>query len=107
MTMYSPATMERTQIYLSEGQTLELDRRARERGTTRSALIREALTEYLGPAWDPEAFKRALAGVAGIWADRDDLDELYANLRTANHDRLVRLWGDRLTDPDHEAETGE
>ena len=90
--------MERTQIYLSEGQTRELDRRARQRGTTRSALIREALTEYLGPAWDPEAFIAALHGFSGIWADRDDIDEIYADLRLRGQERLARLWGDRLTE---------
>ncbi len=92
MTMYDPATMERTQIYLSEGQTLELDRRARERGTTRSALIREAVGRYLGPTQDPVEFKAALRAFSGIWADRDDLDELYADLRRRGQERLARLW---------------
>jgi predicted DNA-binding protein len=63
--------MERTQIYLSEGQTRELDRRARANGTTRSALIREAIGQYLAPTWDAEAFIVALNDFAGIAADRD------------------------------------
>lgn len=90
--------MERTQIYLSEGQTAELDRRARQRGTTRSHLIREALDQYLGPTWDPEAFIAALHDFAGIWSDRDDLDELYADLRQRSRESLARLWGDRLAE---------
>lgn len=98
VTMYVPFTMERTQIYLSEGQTRELDRRARSRGTTRSHLIREALEQYLGPTWDAEAFISALRDFQGIWAGRDDIDELYADLKQRNRDSLVALWGDRLTD---------
>jgi predicted DNA-binding protein len=83
--------MERTQIYLSERQTVELDRRARERGTTRSALIREALEQYLGPVWDPDAFIAALNEFAGIAADRDIMAD-YRELKRRNRERLRRLW---------------
>ena len=93
--------MERTQIYLTEGQTRELDRRARSRGTTRSHLIREALEQYLGPTWDANRFIAALQDFQGIWADRDDIDEIYADLKRRNRDRLEELWGDRLS-PDHD-----
>jgi metal-responsive CopG/Arc/MetJ family transcriptional regulator len=92
--------MERTQIYLSEGQTRELDRRARQRGMTRSHLIREAVEQYLGQTWDPERFSAAVDAVAGMWADRDDLDALYADLKRRDRDRLTRLWGDRLASED-------
>ena len=92
--------MDRTQIYLSDGQTRELDRRARQRGVTRSHLIREAVAQYLGQTWDPERFHAALDGFAGMWADRDDLDELYADLKRRDRDRLTRLWGDRLANDD-------
>lgn len=91
--------MERTQIYLSEGQTRELDRRARERGTTRSQLIREAVEQYIGPVWDPVEFKAALHDVAGVWANREDIDQTHAELKRRGRERLARLWGDRL-DPD-------
>ena len=84
--------MERTQIYLSEGQTRELDRRARQQGTTRSALIREALEQYLGHTWDAVEFKTALRDFAGIWADRDDLQETLRDLR--DPDRFARLYPD-------------
>jgi Arc/MetJ-type ribon-helix-helix transcriptional regulator len=90
--------MERTQIYLTEAQTRELDRRARSRGTTRSHLIREALEQYLGPTWDAEAFIAALRNFQGIWADRDDIDELYADLKRRELERLSELWGDRLAE---------
>ncbi len=94
--MYVPSIMERTQIYLSDGQTRELDRRARQRSTTRSALIREAVGQYLGPTWDAEGFISALRDFQGIWADRDDIDEIYADLKQRNRDRLAALSGDRL-----------
>jgi len=90
--MYVPTVMERTQIYLSDGQTQELDRRARQRGATRSALIREALEQYLGPTWDAVEFKTALRDFAGIWADRDDLQQTLRDLR--DPDRFARLYPD-------------
>ncbi len=90
--------MERTQIYLSEGQTRELDRRARRQGTSRSALIREAVGQYLGPTWDPDAFIAALSDFSGIWADRDDIEEVYADLKRRNRDRIADLWVDRPGD---------
>ena len=90
--------MERTQIYLSEGQTRELDRRARRQGTSRSALIREAVGQYLGPAWDAEGFISALSDFSGIWADRDDIEEVYADLKRRSRDRIADLWVDRQGD---------
>ncbi len=92
--MYVYIVMERTQIYLTGAQTEELDRRARQKGTTRSHLIREAVEKYLTPEWDPEAFKTALRNVAGMWADRDDLDEIYESMREAGRDKLARLYPD-------------
>jgi hypothetical protein len=92
--------MERTQIYLSERHTRELDRRARQRGTTRSHLIREAVDQYLGPVWDPDRFIAALDAFAGTWADRDDLDAMYEELDRRSREKLERLWGDRPVDDD-------
>ena len=92
--MYVYIVMERTQIYLTESQTHALDARARRQGTTRSHLIREAIERYLAPDWDPVAFKAALANVAGMWADRDDHDEIYQSMRAADRRRLERLYPD-------------
>jgi Arc/MetJ-type ribon-helix-helix transcriptional regulator len=103
--MYVYIVMERTQIYLTEMQTHELDKRARQQGTTRSHLIREAVEKYLTPDWDPEAFKAALNRFAGIWADRDDLDEIRASMREAERRKRERLFPDLYSpeadDPDH------
>ena len=101
--MYTYIVMERTQIYLSAQQTDELDKRAREQGTTRSHLIREAVEKYLTPDWDPEAFKTALRNVAGMWADRDDIDDIYDSLHQAGRDKLAGLYpdyGSEASDPD-------
>jgi predicted transcriptional regulator len=98
--MYIYIVMERTQIYLSQGQTGELDRRARERGTTRSALIREAVEQYLGRTWDADAFIAALDDFAGIWADRDDIDQLYDDLKRRERERLAELRNDGADAPD-------
>jgi hypothetical protein len=47
--------------------------------------------------WDPDRFIAALDAFAGTWADRDDLDEMYAELNRRSRENLERLWGDRLT----------
>jgi hypothetical protein len=83
--------MERTQIYLSERQTAELDRRARQQGTTRSHLIREAVEQYLGPRWDSVAFRAALDEFAGLAADRNIMAD-HLELKRRNRERLRRLW---------------
>lgn len=50
-TMYNPYIMKRTQIYLDDEHDAQLARRAEATGTTKSALIREAIDAYLtGPA---------------------------------------------------------
>ena len=59
--------MQRSQIYLTESHLVNLAAYARSRGTTHSALIREALDEYL--ARQAPLDKRALRREAfGAWA---------------------------------------
>ncbi len=59
--------MQRSQIYLTESHLGHLAAHARSRGTTQSALIREALDEYL--ARQAPIDKRALRRQAfGAWA---------------------------------------
>lgn len=83
--------MERTQIYLTSAQSRELDRRAARIGTTRSHLIREAVNAYLSPLQDPIEFKAALAGFAGIAADRDIMGD-HLELKRRERERLRQLW---------------
>lgn len=63
--------MNRTQIYLDDEQTAELDRRAAAEGTSRSMVIRRAVDVYLSQeerdaaAWQAQ-WRKALDGTAGI-----------------------------------------
>jgi predicted transcriptional regulator len=76
--------MERTQIYLSPEQAEALDREARRTGTTRSYLIREAITERYVLARNPEAIDRALRTSAGAWDGESEDGAAYVErVRTA------------------------
>jgi predicted DNA-binding protein len=92
--MYTYIIVERTQIYLTESQTTELDRRARQQGTTRSHLIREAVETYLTPNRDPKAVDAVLDKVFGMWAGRDDIVETTQDMRDADRRRVERLYPD-------------
>lgn len=62
--MYDLYTVRRTQIYLDEGQDQRLSRRASLSGTTKSALIREAIDTFLdGPESDAATLHRYLAAL--------------------------------------------
>lgn len=71
--------VERTQIYLTREQAGALDRESKRRGTTRSHLIREAISERYGAAKDEERIERALRGSAGLWKDRRETGAAYVN----------------------------
>jgi hypothetical protein len=69
--------MHRSQIYLSETHLSSLAAYARARGTTHSALVREALDTYL--AQQAPVDKRALRVQAfATWAANDDAPSLQA-----------------------------
>lgn len=90
--------MERTQIYLTRTQADALDREARRTGTTRSHLIREAISERYGAANDRDRVAEALRHTAGLWRDRRETGEAYvARLRTGK--RLRDLYPDDKADP--------
>ena len=72
--------MFRTQLYLTDGQRQGLERLAREVGWSQSALIREAIDRLLAAPPTPD-WKARLRQVRGLWADRDDLDELVEQTR--------------------------
>jgi predicted DNA-binding protein len=81
--------MVRTQIYLTDEQKRQLERLAVASGKKQSAMIREAIDGYLADC-EPKDWKGAFEAVRGMWADRDDLDELYADLRAGVERRLKR-----------------
>ncbi len=66
--------MERTQVYLSRDQRTGLASLATRSGKNKSELIREAVDGLL--AREAAATRKdALARVAGMWRDRDDLPD--------------------------------
>ncbi len=66
--------MKRTQIYLTKEEQLELESLSEVKDCSKSALIREAVDEYIikhSEAHRKKVFERA----AGMWKDRDDLPD--------------------------------
>jgi predicted DNA-binding protein len=88
----SEGAMVRTQVYLTGKQKQELERLAASTGRRQSDMIREAIDGYLAQH-EPKDWREALESVCGMWADRDDLDQLYGELRAEVEDRLDRLAG--------------
>jgi predicted DNA-binding protein len=82
--------MVRTQIYLTDEQKRQLERLGAASGKKQSEMIREAIDGYLVKQ-EPKDWKEAFEAVRGMWADRDDLDELYADLRASVERRLDHI----------------
>jgi predicted transcriptional regulator len=86
----------RTQIYLDDGQTAQLDERAAAEGTSRSMLIRRAIDAYLSReerdamAWQ-ERWKNALEGSAGVASYLEEGADYVEDVRAAEAERLARL----------------
>jgi hypothetical protein len=78
----------RTQLYLEDDLWQALQLRARQSGTTMSELARKALREaYIG-----SDRKSAMAGVVGLWKDRDDIGDPAEYIRKLRRGtRLDRL----------------
>ena len=72
--------MFRTQLYLTDAQRQGLQRLAREAGRSQAELIREAIDRLLAapPAAD---WKACLRQARGMWAGREDLDEVMTTAR--------------------------
>jgi predicted transcriptional regulator len=86
----------RTQIYLDDDQTSRLDERAAAEGTTRSAVIRRAVEDYLTQeerataAWHTR-WKRAIQETAGIAPYLQEGVEYVDALRHKDAERLSEL----------------
>lgn len=86
----------RTQIYLDDSQTAELDKLASAERTTRSTIIRRAIDAYLAQelhdaaAWR-EQWQKAVAETAGIAPHLEDGVEYVDNLRRGEAKRLEEL----------------
>lgn len=98
--MYDPYIMRRTQIYLEEAQDAALEQRARARGKTKSAVIREAIDAHLSREPTDEErlaeFHAAIDAAAGIapYLTDEGLAELRA-ADVARQEMLERHWRGR------------
>lgn len=79
--------MERTQIYLTREERQALRSIAEAVGQSQSEIIREAIDQYIDNFNQANRVELMRAGF-GIWADRDDVPELFEALR--------REWDERL-----------
>jgi hypothetical protein len=86
--------MRKAQVFLREDQIVALKKFARQTGRKQSELIREGVDLAIKAANDEtqQDWKAALMSAVGIWADRDDLDELFAERRRRSRERMERLF---------------
>ena len=85
--------MVRTQVYLTVEQERGLKQLAASTGRKQSELIREAIEGYLAER-KPRDWRKAFEGIHGMWADRDDLDDLHAEIGREWEGRMKRLYGE-------------
>lgn len=91
--------VERTQIYLSRDQAAALDREAKQRGQTRSHLIREAIDQTYLAGHDADELTAALDSSFGSWKGLGVTGEEYVHDIRSDR-RLHELWGERWADKD-------
>ena len=63
--------MKRTQIYISEEMQEKLDVLSRTQGSSRSEIIREAVTEYIARKSESEKRNKLKSG-AGLWKNKEE-----------------------------------
>jgi hypothetical protein len=86
--------MRRTQLYLDEECARLLAAESRRRGTTVSALVREAVDQAYGK--DSAKDRHVLIErLAGIWSDRADLADTDAIVRSLRQSARPARWGGR------------
>ncbi len=78
--------MERTQIYLTREEKESLITISEALGRPQSEIIREAVDRYI-TEFKHDRRQAILRQTAGMWADRDDLDEFLAGLRREGDER--------------------
>jgi len=83
--------MRRTQLYLNEDMARLLAAESRRRGTTVSALVREAVAAQYGR---PEANERAtiIHRLAGVWAGREDIGATATFVRGLRRSTRPERW---------------
>jgi predicted DNA-binding protein len=93
--MYNPYIMHRTQIYLGDEQERALTDRARQVGSTKSALIREAIDSYLTPDTAEQTalarLRTAVADASGCASYLPTGERYVDELRAADRERAREL----------------
>jgi hypothetical protein len=84
--------MKRTQLYLDEEMARSLETLSRQKGATVSELVRASLRQnYMpGKTLDKVALAR---GLAGIWKNRKDLQDIDAYVRKLRKSSRLRRFG--------------
>ncbi|MEY4882221.1 MAG: hypothetical protein RIS34_75 [Pseudomonadota bacterium] len=74
-TMQTTHNLARTQIYLTQAQQARLEAASRRAAVTKSELIRRAVDQFLDQQsiTSPIDKVQRLEGIAGLWAQRDDM----------------------------------
>jgi hypothetical protein len=99
--------MRRTQLYLDDEMSRLLTAESRRRGTTISALVREAVAAAYGRNEGTDR-PGIIDRLAGVWADREDIGLTEPFVRELRRSRRPERWTHRVgaQQPDtHHAET--
>lgn len=85
--------VQRTQIYLDELSAGRLDERARARGATRSAVIRDAIDRYLelDDRAEAEVVARQRDALLGVFGIAPELAGAVTEFRAADTERAIDL----------------
>jgi len=83
--------MIRTQIYITEDEKEALEKLSKERNTTKSNIIREAIDQYVADKKSEK--KKSIMDFAGIWKNKKDIPDV-RKLREDWETRLKRIYGD-------------
>jgi Ribbon-helix-helix protein, copG family len=83
--------MKRTQLYLDEDMSRLLTAESRRRGTTVSALVREAVAATYARQ-DTEDRQAIIRRLAGVWADREDLGDTEEFVRSLRRSVRPERW---------------
>lgn len=87
-----PPRMVRKQLLITPEQNTQLGAIAAASSRPESELVREAVDQWLAKQKaGEEDWKKALLSVRGMWKDRTDLDEFYAERRRRRRLRRERM----------------
>jgi len=67
--------MKRTQIYIPEHLQQKLESLSKSRGSSKSAIIRDAVVQYLERQSDAERINKLRVG-AGMWKNKKDIPDI-------------------------------